>query len=112
MRIARGAFGDDVPFEDILLTSEHCVFVDGGFIPVRMLVNGGSITYEREKPFYRFHHIETEKHAIISAAGLLTETYLDTGNRARFREGMGVVPLKPKRADDLVAPLRVRRAGG
>lgn len=110
VRIARGAFGGDIPFEDILLTSEHCVFVDGGLIPVRMLVNGENITYERALPFYRFHHIETEKHAIISAAGLLTETYLDTGNRARFREGMGVVPLKPKRADDLAAPLRVRRA--
>ncbi|MEE8660187.1 hypothetical protein CGLAMM_02375 [Acetobacteraceae bacterium EV16G] len=109
VRIVKDAFGPGAPFEDVLVTSEHCVFVDGGLIPVRMLVNGGSIAYEREMPTYRFHHIETEKHAIISAAGLHMETYLDTGNRARFSAGRGVVGLRPKTVSELAAPLYVTR---
>ncbi|UYH50621.1 Hint domain-containing protein [Candidatus Kirkpatrickella diaphorinae] len=109
VRIVKDAFGPGAPFEDVLVTSEHCVFVDGGLIPVRMLVNGGSIAYERELPTYRFHHFETEKHAIVSAAGLAVETYLDTGNRARFSAGHGVVGLRPKTVSALAAPLFVTR---
>ena len=31
-----------------------------------------------------YHHVELEQHAILLAEGAPAESYLDTGNRARF----------------------------
>lgn len=85
VRIRAHAFGPGEPTHDLLVTADHCIFCDGALIPARMLVNGISISYEKTLRAYTYYHIETEEHAIIEANGLLTESYLDTGNRAAFR---------------------------
>ncbi|HEX7389000.1 MAG TPA: Hint domain-containing protein, partial [Acidiphilium sp.] len=84
VRIIRGAIARGVPNKDLLVTPEHCLFFDGKFIPSRMLVNGRSIFYDRTIVDYDFYHVETERHSVICADGMLTETYLDTGNRRGF----------------------------
>lgn len=87
VRILKDSIASWVPFEDLLVTAEHCLFLDGNFIPVRMLVNGQSIFYDKNYSSYKYYHIETEKHSVIMANGLLTESYLDTGNRSSFHSG-------------------------
>ncbi|GAN59364.1 hypothetical protein ACI01nite_17130 [Acetobacter cibinongensis] len=82
--IMKGALADGVPFKDLRVTPEHCLFIDGQFIPARMLVNGRSIRYDTNYAVYDYYHIETANHSVIEADGVLTETYLDTGNRASF----------------------------
>lgn len=82
--IVKDALADGVPFKDLRVTPEHCLFIDGQFIPARMLVNGRSIRYDTNYAVYDYYHIETEDHSVIEADGVLTETYLDTGNRASF----------------------------
>ncbi len=89
VRIRAGAFAKNVPHRDLLITPEHCVFVDGRLIPVRMLVNGGSIVSETSISQYEFFHVELHRHSILIADGLETESYLDTGNRARFDNATG-----------------------
>jgi len=84
VRIRAGAFAANVPHRDLLVTPDHCVFVDGRLIPARMLVNGGSIVADTSISKYEFFHVELERHAILVAEGLETESYLDTGNRANF----------------------------
>ncbi|GBR14901.1 Hint domain-containing protein [Asaia spathodeae] len=84
VRIKAGALGDALPHEDLLVTSEHCLYLDGGLIPARMLVNGHSITYEETLSTYSYHHIELERHGLIFANGALSESFLDTGNRIIF----------------------------
>ncbi|MCP9320087.1 Hint domain-containing protein [Acetobacter persici] len=86
IRILKDAIADGVPYQDLLVTSEHCMFFDGKFVPVRMLVNGSSIFYDTSIVAYDYYHIETAEHAVISANGMLTESYLDTGNRRSFRQ--------------------------
>ena len=86
VRVARNALEDGVPFKDLLITAEHCLLIDGAFVPVRMLVNGRTIRYDKTISAYEYYHIETEDHAIISADGALSESYLDTGNRQSFRQ--------------------------
>jgi antigen 43 len=84
VRIRAGAFADNVPSRDLLLTSEHCVFVEGKLVPIRMLVNHGSIVIDKSVTHYQYFHVELENHAILIAEGLETESYLDTGNRGNF----------------------------
>lgn len=78
VRIRKDAFADHIPHRDLLLTNEHCLFIDGGFIPVRMLVNGKSIFYDRSIRNYAYYHLAPEEHAVIRANGLQTESFLDT----------------------------------
>ncbi|NLI27574.1 MAG: hypothetical protein GX413_09340, partial [Acetobacter sp.] len=60
VRILKDAIADGLPVKDMLITPEHCLFLDGKFVPVRMLVNGVSIFYDKSITSYDYYHIETE----------------------------------------------------
>lgn len=111
VRIIAGALGDAVPYKDLLVTSEHCLFLNGNFIPVRMLVNGASIYYDKSITSYDYYHVETQEHSIILANGALTESYLDTGNRHIFKQVENVISIgaKQKSWTEASAPLCVAR---
>lgn len=112
VRILKNAIADGVPSKDLLLTPEHCIFLKGQFIPVRMLVNEASIFYDRSITEYTYYHIETEEHSIISADNLLTESYLDTGNRYNFISANNIVEITNKKKQwniDSAAPLATAR---
>ncbi|MBO1360403.1 Hint domain-containing protein [Acetobacter sacchari] len=115
IRILKSAISDGVPFKDMLITPEHCLFFDGKFIPARMLVNGRSIFYDTSIISYDYYHIETEDHSVITVDGVLTESYLDTGNRPTFQEIGSVVTLgfggakSRSWASDAAAPLDTSR---
>jgi len=117
VRILKDALAEGVPYKDMLVTPEHCLFFNGLFTPVRMLVNGASIFYDHSITSYDYYHIETEQHSVIVADGVMTESYLDTGNRGSFRQEGTVVSLnagshKTVRtwAEDAAAPLVVAQA--
>ncbi|WP_170314047.1 Hint domain-containing protein, partial [Commensalibacter intestini] len=95
VRILKDAFKKNVPNKDLLITSEHCLFIDGHFVPARMLVNGRSIFYDYSITSYDYYHVETEDHSVIWADGMLTESYLNTGNRHSFNKDQKVVQLDP-----------------
>ncbi|AOX20463.1 Hint domain-containing protein [Kozakia baliensis] len=116
VRVLKDALAPGLPHKDLLITSEHCVVFDEKFIPIRMLVNDKSIFYDRSIAQYTYYHIETDEHAIIRADGVLSESYLDTGNRASFRDAAShsnIVQLfaQPKSwQTDAAATLTVERA--
>ena len=112
VRILKDAISDGVPFKDMLITAEHCLFFDGKFVPARMLVNGRSIFFDKSITSYDYYHIETESHSVIMADGMLTESYLDTGNRNTFSQKGNVVSIGSSRNlswNDAAAPLTVSR---
>ncbi|WP_228119038.1 Hint domain-containing protein [Gluconobacter japonicus] len=112
VRVLKNAIAEGVPFKDLLITAEHCLFFDGKFVPARMLVNGRSIFYDTTITSYDYYHIETEDHSVIMADGMLTESYLDTGNRRSFTQKGNVVSIGGSRAlswDQAAAPLIVSR---
>ena len=117
VRIRAGAFAPSVPHRDLLVTAEHCLFVDGKLIPARMLVNGRSITVDTSITDYNYFHVELQAHAILVAEGLEAESYLDTGNRGNFlnsavpslRPDFTIEPVNKSWAHDAVAPLAVDR---
>ncbi|MCH4023992.1 MAG: Hint domain-containing protein [Acetobacter sp.] len=107
-----GIPSDSIRTENALITSEHCLFFDGKFVPARMLVNGRSIFYDTSILSYDYYHIETEDHSVVMADGMLTESYLDTGNRHLFSQKENVVSIGGSRNlswDDAAAPLSVSR---
>lgn len=81
VRILAGAFSENTPSQDLLITPEHCVFIDECLIPVRMLVNGKTIYHDSSLEEFSYYHIETETHSILQSNGLLSESYLNTGNK-------------------------------
>lgn len=112
VRIVADAISDGIPTRDLLVTAEHCLFLDGSFVPVRMLVNERSISYDTTFSAYDYFHIEVEPHAIIVANGVLTESYLDTGHHVSFGSDT-IVALQPPTktwASDAAVPLDVSRA--
>jgi len=108
IRIRAGAFGPAMPRNDLLLTGEHCLYVEGALIPARMLVNGSSIAHDTRQRRFAVHHVELDRHAVVLANGLACESYLDTGNRAGFG-----LPQPDDAAlawsTDAAAPLETRR---
>lgn len=112
VRILKDAIADGVPFKDMLITAEHCLFFDGKFVPARMLVNGRSIFFDKSITSYDYYHIETEEHSVIMADGMFTESYLDTGNRCNFSQKGKVISICGSRNlswDNAAAPLTVSR---
>ena len=112
IRLLKNAIADGVPYKDMLITAEHCLFFDGKFVPARMLVNGRSIFFDKSITSYDYYHIETETHSVIMADGMLTESYLDTGNRRAFSQKGNVVSIGSTSNltwDDAAAPLTVSR---
>lgn len=81
VRVRAGALADGIPSRDLLVTPEHCMMLEGGFIPVRMLVNGMSIAYDHAITEYDYYHVETEQHSVLIANGALSESFLDAGHR-------------------------------
>jgi hypothetical protein len=96
VRIRAGAFGDGLPQRDLLLTGEHCVLTEGGLVPVRMLVNGGTILRDLRRPCYDHYHVDLGEHAILVAEGLETESHYGEDDTAE--RGTRAAPLTVDRA--------------
>src|ERR1700750_2706026 len=84
IRIRSNAIADNQPSRDLFLSPEHCLIIDGLCVPVKLLVNGGTITSERDHAPFTYYHIELERHGILLAENTPAESYLDTGNRSLF----------------------------
>ncbi|WP_086650654.1 Hint domain-containing protein [Acetobacter cibinongensis] len=113
VRILKNAIAEGVPYKDMLITAEHCLYFDGKFVPARMLVNGRSVFYDTSITTYDYYHIETATHSVIMADGMLTESYLDTGNRKTFRQEGAIAALRSTHynwEDDAAAPLCVEQS--
>ncbi|MFT9026561.1 Hint domain-containing protein [Acetobacter indonesiensis] len=112
VRVLKDALAEGVPYKDLLITPEHCLFFEGRFVPARMLVNGASIIYDKTITSYDYYHVETDEHSVISADGALTESYLNTGNRNTFRQDGPVISIGGTIKNweaDAAAPLCVDR---
>ena len=96
IRIRRHAIAQNVPQRDLLVSPEHCLFLDGRLFVARSLVNGMSIVQDFSLPAITYYHIETERHAVALAENLPAETYLDTGNRAYFDNSGVALLLHPE----------------
>jgi hypothetical protein len=84
VRILAGALGAGLPERDLVLSPDHCLFIDGHLIEAKTLVNGATVIQDVFARTVTYHHIETERHEVVLAEGVPVETYLDAGNRQMF----------------------------
>lgn len=106
IRIRRGALSENVPHRDLLVSPDHCMLVEDVLVPAKLLVNGTTIVQEERHEPFEYFHIELESHDILLAEGMLSESYLDLGNRHMFL-GQGVaqiLPLRPGGAEHCYPP--------
>ncbi len=106
IRIRRGAFADNMPHSDLLLSPDHAVFVDGKLIAARQLVNGATIRQDNGSTSVEYFHVELDAHAILVAEGLPAESYLNTGNRGFFANSGEPLVLHPDLTDETDYPTR------
>jgi hypothetical protein len=100
IRIRRGAFADNMPRSDLLLSPDHAIFVEGKLVCARQLINGTTIRQEKGWPSVEYFHVELDEHAILLAEGLPAESYLNTGNRGFFANADEPLLLHPDLTDE------------
>ena len=87
VRFAAGSLGDGLPREELTVTADHAMLVDGVLCQAGALVNGDTITrvpLGQMGTSYDIYHVETEDHEIILANGAATETFIDSVSRRVF----------------------------
>ena len=82
--IKKHTLGKNTPFQDLSVSPNHGLVVDDAFRPARDFINNDTILEDNETKELEYYHLELEGHCIISANGVLTESYLDFGNRYFF----------------------------
>ena len=78
VHVSRFAIDDQTPQRDLYVTQDHCLLVDGVFIPVKYLVNGRSIALDDEAKMsdnIEYFSVELDTHEVIFAEGTAAETY-------------------------------------
>jgi hypothetical protein len=70
------------------------VFVDEVLIPIKYLINGGTIA-QVPVDEVTWYHVELPEHDLLLAEAFLVESYLDTGDRSNFANGDDVMRLFP-----------------
>jgi hypothetical protein len=106
VRVQRGAFDDNMPHTDLLVSPDHAILVDGKLICARQLINGTTIRQEKGWTSVDYFHVELDAHAILVAEGLPAESYLDTGNRGFFANSGAPVVLHPDLTNETDYPTR------
>jgi hypothetical protein len=96
IRVLRGALGENLPHRDMVLSPDHCLFIDDALYPVKLLVNDMTIVRDLTARSVSYHHVELERHGVMIAEGAAAESYLDTGNRAFFSNAGLATLLHPE----------------
>ena len=84
VRVSRFAIDDQTPQRDLYLSQEHCLLIDGVFIPVKHLVNGSSIAFDdnaRMSETIEYFAVELDTHEVIFAEGMAAETFRYAGGQ-------------------------------
>lgn len=75
--ITKDALGKNCPFQDLYVSPNHAVLVDGELVCAKKLVNGGTIYQDTECESVTYYHLDCARHSVLVANGAFAESYLD-----------------------------------
>lgn len=85
IKISAGALGNDLPSQDLFVSPDHAMLVQGVLVHAKALVNNRTIMQMQSWPGdVEYYHIETENHELILANGAAAETFIDNVSRKEF----------------------------
>ena len=112
VRIVADAFAPGVPHRDLLVSPDHAILVESHgesrLVPARLLINQMTIRQETGLASVGYFHVELDRHSILLAEGLASESYLDAGYRGFFSNAEVPQILHP----DMAADESARAASG
>jgi hypothetical protein len=82
--IRKNTFGLNRPYRNLYVSPDHCIFLDGRKYVAKNLLKEGAIFQDADIEEVVYYHIELESHEGVLANGVVTESYLDIGNRHVF----------------------------
>ena len=104
VRIVADAFAPGVPHRDLLVSPDHAILVESHgesrLVPARLLINQMTIRQETGLASVGYFHVELDRHSILLAEGLASESYLDAGYRGFFSNAEVPQILHPNMAAD------------
>ena len=74
--IKAGALGNNLPHQDLYISPDHSLFIEGLLINAGALVNDLSIIKTKPTETFTYYHVELENHALLVAEGTAAESYL------------------------------------
>jgi hypothetical protein len=95
IRIQADAIATGVPARDLLVSPGHAIAIDGALIHAGRLVNGRTITQERQAELVEYFHIELAQHEVIFAEACPAETFLGEYFRPQFQNSGEFAALYP-----------------
>ncbi len=104
VRVKAGAFGPKMPARDLYLSPDHAVYVENVLIPIKHLINGGSVA-QVQTDQVTYYHVELAAHDVLLAEGLPAESYLEAGDRSNFSNAGGVMRLFPDFSGTQTSPM-------
>ncbi|MCB4770159.1 Hint domain-containing protein [Ancylobacter sp. Lp-2] len=95
VRIRAGAFADNMPSSDLLVSPWHHLLVNGKLVRANDLVNGSTIVQELDTRSVSYWHVELDQFDVVRAHGVYSESWADGGNRDFF-QNVDVTTLRPE----------------
>lgn len=77
VKITAGAFGDNLPTQDLFVSPWHAFVKDGRLKSAEHMLNGSTIDYDNSCESAEYYHLELEEHSAIIANGVETESFYD-----------------------------------
>jgi hypothetical protein len=91
VRFQAGALGPQVPTEDLYLSPNHGVIVEGTLVPSYKLINGTTIDHDFTRKKIRYYHFRLESHMVVTAQGVPCESCLKPDSETEVSS----VPKRP-----------------
>ncbi len=108
--IKAGALGNNLPHQDLYVSPDHAMFIDGLLINAGALVNDISIIKTEPNETFTYYHVELENHALLVAEGTAAESYLpQKENREQYDNFAEYQDLYPNGSNLMLWPMNYPR---
>jgi hypothetical protein len=88
--IKKNAFGKSSPITNLYVSPNHGIIINNKLIRAKDLINGTTIFRDHTYHSIEYYHIELDRHSVINANGVWSESYLDTNNRSLFKNSQKI----------------------